>query len=57
MALILLIVKRFNKQLKIKIANVSFTDVESNYTGPLKNTTSISLDPNIFMPLLKIKTK
>ena len=53
MALILLIVKRFNKQLKIKIANVSFTDVESNYTGPLKNTTSISLDPNIFMPLLK----
>lgn len=36
-----------------KIANVSFTDVESNYTGPLKNTTSISLDPNIFMPLLK----
>ena len=32
-----------------KIANVSFTDVESNYAEPLKNTTSISLDPDIFI--------
>lgn len=32
-----------------KIANVSFTDIESNYTKPLKNTTSISLDPEIFI--------
>ncbi|BBD89093.1 CapA family protein [Staphylococcus caprae] len=36
-----------------KIANVSFTDIESNYTKPLKNTTSISLDPEIFYPLIK----
>lgn len=36
-----------------KIANVSFTDVESNYADPIRNTTSISLDPNIFMPLIK----
>ncbi|UDI77470.1 CapA family protein [Staphylococcus taiwanensis] len=36
-----------------KIANVSFTDVGSNYEDPLKNTTSISLDPNIFVPLIK----
>ena len=36
-----------------KIANVSFTDVESNYAEPLKNTTSISLDPDIFYPLIK----
>ncbi|BGE81529.1 CapA family protein [Staphylococcus petrasii] len=36
-----------------KIANVSFTDVESNYEDPLKNTTSISLDPKIFVPLIK----
>lgn len=36
-----------------KIANVSFTDVGSNYEDPLKNTTSISLDPKIFVPLIK----
>lgn len=36
-----------------KIANVSFTDIESNYTNSLKNTTSISLDPDIFYPLIK----
>ncbi|MBN4863150.1 CapA family protein, partial [Staphylococcus sp. EG-SA-32] len=36
-----------------KIANVSFTDIESNYTNSLKNTTSISLDPAIFYPLIK----
>lgn len=36
-----------------KIANVSFTDIESNYTKSLKNTTSISLDPDIFYPLIK----
>lgn len=36
-----------------KIANVSFTDVESDYTDPIKNTTSVSLEPNIFIPLIK----
>ena len=36
-----------------KVANVSFTDVESDYTDPLKNTTSISLEPNIYVPLIK----
>ncbi|PTE69680.1 capsule biosynthesis protein CapA [Staphylococcus devriesei] len=36
-----------------KIANVSFTDVGSNYEDSLKNTTSISLDPSIFVPLIK----
>ncbi|MCD8829354.1 CapA family protein [Staphylococcus gallinarum] len=36
-----------------KIATVSFSDVESDYTDPLKNTTSISLEPNIFIPLIK----
>ncbi|AMG19447.1 capsule biosynthesis protein CapA [Staphylococcus saprophyticus] len=36
-----------------KIANVSFTDVESNYTDTLKNTTSVSLEPSIYMPLIK----
>ena len=51
MALTQLIVRR-NKQ-KVKIANVSFTDVGSNYEDPLKNTTSISLDPKIFVPLIK----
>ena len=32
---------------------MSFTDVGSNYEDPLKNTTSISLDPKIFVPLIK----
>jgi len=36
-----------------KIANVSFTDVESDYTDPIKNTTSISLNPEIYVPLIK----
>jgi len=36
-----------------KVANVSFTDIESYYEDPLKNTTSISLDPKIFVPLIK----
>lgn len=36
-----------------KIANVSFTDVESDYTDTLKNTTSVSLEPNIYIPLIK----
>jgi poly-gamma-glutamate synthesis protein (capsule biosynthesis protein) len=36
-----------------KIASVDFTDVDSDYSDPLKNTTSISLKPKIFMPLLK----
>lgn len=36
-----------------KIATVDFTDVESDYSDPLKNTTSISLEPKIFMPLVK----
>lgn len=36
-----------------KIATVDFTDVESDYSDPLKNTTSISLQPKIFMPLIK----
>ena len=31
-----LIVKLYNKTLKVKIANVSFTDIESNYTNSLK---------------------
>ena len=31
-----LIVRRCNKRLKVKIANVSFTDVGSNYEDPLK---------------------
>lgn len=54
MALTQLIVRRCNKRLKVKkIANVSFTDVGSNYEDPLKNTTSISLDPKIFVPLIK----
>ena len=53
MALTQLIVRRCNKRLKVKKANVSFTDVGSNYEDPLKNTTSISLDPKIFVPLIK----
>lgn len=36
-----------------KIASVDFTDVESDYSDPLKNTTSISLKPKIFIPLIK----
>ncbi|MDN6182168.1 MAG: CapA family protein, partial [Staphylococcus equorum] len=36
-----------------KIANVSFTDVESDYTDSLKNTTSVSLEPDIYIPLIK----
>ncbi|MBF7025572.1 CapA family protein [Staphylococcus kloosii] len=36
-----------------KIATVNFTDVESDYSDPLKNTTSISLKPKIFIPLIK----
>lgn len=36
-----------------KVATVSFTDVESKYTDSLRNTTSISLKPRIFMPLIK----
>ena len=36
-----------------KIANVSFTDIESDYADPLKNTTSISLEPNIYIPIIK----
>ncbi|EJY96159.1 CapA family protein [Staphylococcus arlettae] len=36
-----------------KVANVSFTDIESDYSDTLKNTTSISLEPSIFIPLIK----
>ncbi|WP_436854405.1 CapA family protein [Staphylococcus caeli] len=36
-----------------KVANVSLTDVESDYTDPIKNTTSVSLEPNIYVPLIK----
>lgn len=36
-----------------KIANVSVTDIESKYTDSLKNTTSVSLEPRIFIPLIK----
>ena len=53
MVRIQLIVKQCNKKLKKKVANVSFTDIESYYEDPLKNTTSISLDPKIFVPLIK----
>ena len=37
MVQIQLIVKLYNKTLKVKIANVSFTDIESNYTNSLKH--------------------
>lgn len=41
-----------------KIANLSFTDVMSDYEDSLKNTTSISLEPHIFVPLVqKLKEK
>ncbi|MGL4009749.1 CapA family protein [Staphylococcus nepalensis] len=36
-----------------KIVNVSFSDITSEYTDPLKNTTSISLEPHIFIPLIQ----
>ena len=36
-----------------KIASVSFTDVSSKYMDPRKATTSIALDPKIFMPLVQ----
>lgn len=35
------------------IATVSFTDVSSKYMDPRKATTSIALDPKIFMPLIQ----
>lgn len=36
-----------------KIATVSFTDINSKYTNANKATTSIALDPKIFVPLVK----
>ena len=36
-----------------KIASVSFTDVNSKYMDPRKATTSIALDPKIFVPLIE----
>ncbi|GEP85339.1 poly-gamma-glutamate synthesis protein PgsA [Staphylococcus piscifermentans] len=36
-----------------KVATVSFTDISSKYANPKKSTTSIALDPKIFIPLVK----
>lgn len=36
-----------------KVASVSFTDVSSKYMDPRKATTSIALEPKIFMPLVQ----
>ncbi|MCU5745351.1 CapA family protein [Staphylococcus sp. SQ8-PEA] len=36
-----------------KIATLSLTDTRSDYTNSLKSTTSVSMEPRIFIPLIK----
>ena len=36
-----------------KVATISLTDTRSDYTDSLKNTSSISMEPRIFIPLIK----